>query len=133
MPIAHLEDRSVVAIAGSEARAFLQGLITNDIEKLESGKGLYSALLTPQGRILFDFFLEGRVLSLVVVDAGLQDFGARSVESIRGILSELTRSNLMTTDLGYYGRGLLIALRSNSRGRHTEIHKYGQEPCCENS
>jgi folate-binding protein YgfZ len=57
MPIAHLEDRSVVAIAGSEARAFLQGLITNDVEKLESGKGLYAALLTPQGKILFDFFL----------------------------------------------------------------------------
>ncbi len=57
MPAAHLEDRAVIAVAGPEARGFLQGLITNDIEKIAPGKGLYAALLTPQGKILFDFFL----------------------------------------------------------------------------
>jgi tRNA-modifying protein YgfZ len=57
MPVAHLQDRAVIAVAGPEARLFLQGLITNDVERLEPGKGLYSALLTPQGKILFDFFL----------------------------------------------------------------------------
>ncbi len=57
MPVAHLEDRAVIAVAGPQARDFLQGLITNDIEKLAPGKGLYAALLTPQGKILFDFFL----------------------------------------------------------------------------
>jgi hypothetical protein len=57
MPVAHLEDRAVVAVAGPEARPFLQGLITNDVERMEPGKGLYAALLTPQGKILFDFFL----------------------------------------------------------------------------
>ena len=57
MPIAHLEDRAVLAIAGPEARTFLQGLITNDIERLKPGEGVYAALLTPQGKILFDFFL----------------------------------------------------------------------------
>ncbi len=65
MPIAHLEDRSVIAVAGPEARSFLQGLITNDVERLAPGLGLYAALLTPQGKILFDFFLvegDGAVL-----------------------------------------------------------------------
>ena len=57
MPVAHLEDRAVIAITGPEARPFLQGLITNDVERLAPGKGLYAALLTPQGKILFDFFL----------------------------------------------------------------------------
>ncbi|HUO90973.1 MAG TPA: hypothetical protein VMU08_17510 [Rhizomicrobium sp.] len=57
MPIALLEDRAVVAISGPEARGFLQGLITNDVERLAPGKGIYAALLTPQGKILFDFFL----------------------------------------------------------------------------
>ncbi len=57
MPIAHLEDRAVLAVTGPEARGFLQGLITNDVEALTPGKGLYAALLTPQGKILFDFFL----------------------------------------------------------------------------
>ena len=57
MPVAHLDDRAIIAVAGPEARPFLQGLITNDVERLEPGKGLYAALLTPQGKILFDFFL----------------------------------------------------------------------------
>ncbi len=57
MPIAQLEDRAVIAVGGPQAREFLQGLITNDVERLQPGKGIYAALLTPQGKILFDFFL----------------------------------------------------------------------------
>jgi folate-binding protein YgfZ len=55
--LARLDDRAVIAVSGPEARNFLQGLITNDIEKLAPGQALYAALLTPQGKILFDFFL----------------------------------------------------------------------------
>jgi folate-binding protein YgfZ len=52
-----LEDRAVIALAGAEAKSFLQGLITNDVLALAPGKAIYAALLTPQGKILFDFFL----------------------------------------------------------------------------
>ncbi|MBI1331100.1 MAG: folate-binding protein [Alphaproteobacteria bacterium] len=52
-----LEDRAIVALSGPEARSFLQGLTTNDVELLSVQKPLYAALLTPQGKILFDFFL----------------------------------------------------------------------------
>ena len=55
--LALLEDRAVIAISGPDARSFLQGLITNDIEKLSPRVGLYAALLTPQGKILFDFLV----------------------------------------------------------------------------
>lgn len=61
----HLSDRSVVAVEGAEARGFLQGLITNDVDGLAPGIGLYGALLTPQGKILFDFLMaegDGAVL-----------------------------------------------------------------------
>jgi hypothetical protein len=60
-----LDDRAVIALAGPDARTLLQGLITHDIEKLAPGRALYAALLTPQGKILFDFILvegEGAVL-----------------------------------------------------------------------
>jgi folate-binding protein YgfZ len=74
MPIAHLEDRAVLAIAGPEARAFLQGLITNDVERLKPGDGVYAALLTPQGKILFDFFLvEGDGAILLDCHAAARD------------------------------------------------------------
>jgi len=52
-----LEDRAVIALAGAEAKSFLQGLITNDMGALAVGNAIYAALLTPQGKILFDFFL----------------------------------------------------------------------------
>jgi len=54
---AHLSDRAILSVSGPEARAFLQGLITNDIETVQPGKPAYAALLTPQGKILFDFLI----------------------------------------------------------------------------
>jgi tRNA-modifying protein YgfZ len=57
MPIAQLTDRAVLAVSGLEARAFLQGLVTND---MELGGARYAALLTPQGKILFDFMIVER-------------------------------------------------------------------------
>lgn len=58
MEAAFLDDRTVIAISGPEARPFLQGLVTNDVAGgLAPGSGLYTALLSPQGKILFDFFV----------------------------------------------------------------------------
>ncbi len=55
--VARLEDRSIIALSGPDARPFLQGLITNDIEKVGPGRAIYAALLTPQGKMLFDFLI----------------------------------------------------------------------------
>jgi folate-binding protein YgfZ len=52
-----LKDRAVIAVSGPEAKNFLQGLITNDMAKLAPDAPLYAALLTPQGKVLFDFLL----------------------------------------------------------------------------
>lgn len=60
-----LSDRSIVALSGPDARTLLQGLITNDIDKLAPDRPVYAALLAPQGKILFDFLIsegDGAVL-----------------------------------------------------------------------
>jgi folate-binding protein YgfZ len=44
-------------VSGAEATVFLQGLLTNDVERLEPGEARYGALLTPQGKILFDMIV----------------------------------------------------------------------------
>lgn len=49
--------RTLLRISGPDARPFLQGLITNDVEKLDQAGIIYAALLTPQGKYLADFFL----------------------------------------------------------------------------
>lgn len=53
----HLADRGVLAISGPETRSFLQGIVTNNVDKVDPTRALYSALLTPQGKFLFDFFM----------------------------------------------------------------------------
>ncbi|HEY1941961.1 MAG TPA: folate-binding protein [Roseiarcus sp.] len=54
---AFLEDRGVVRVSGEEAAGFLQNLLTNDVEGLGLGEARYAALLTPQGKIMFDFLV----------------------------------------------------------------------------
>ncbi|MFO1183180.1 MAG: folate-binding protein [Bauldia sp.] len=55
--IAALPDRGVVAVAGEGARQFLQDLITADIGRADGEAAVYGGLLSPQGKILFDFLV----------------------------------------------------------------------------
>ena len=54
---AFLDDRGVVRVNGEDATGFLQGLLTNDVVRLGPHEARYAALLTPQGKILFDFLV----------------------------------------------------------------------------
>ncbi|HTI66391.1 MAG TPA: folate-binding protein [Caulobacteraceae bacterium] len=57
--LSHLRSRALVAVRGPDWRGFLQGLLTQDVDSLRAGEWRYGALLTPQGRLLFDLFLVG--------------------------------------------------------------------------
>ena len=57
MPSAFLDDRGLLRIAGEDARTFLQGLVTCDMDKVSPEAAGFGALLTPQGKILFDFLI----------------------------------------------------------------------------
>ena len=52
-----LEDRGLILITGEDTKNFLQNIITNDIEKVSFSSSIFSALFTPQGKYLFEFFL----------------------------------------------------------------------------
>jgi tRNA-modifying protein YgfZ len=55
--VSFLPDRSVLRISGIDAYKLLQGIITNNVMLLETQPAIFSALLTPQGKFLYDFFL----------------------------------------------------------------------------
>jgi tRNA-modifying protein YgfZ len=61
MKTCFLPDRAVIAIGGAdsitEAEDFLQGLLTQDVSTLAAGSLFYSGLLTPQGKLIADFFV----------------------------------------------------------------------------
>jgi folate-binding protein YgfZ len=52
-----LEGRGLLQATGPDTRSFLQGMISNDVEKLSPERALWAALLTPQGKFLHEFFL----------------------------------------------------------------------------
>lgn len=65
-----LSDRGVVEVAGPDAAKFLHGILTQDVKSIAPGDLRFAALLTPQGKIIVDFFIfakageEGTVLLL---------------------------------------------------------------------
>lgn len=72
--IASLPQRAIIEIAGPEARDFLQGLLSNDVGRLDEG-ALYAALLTPQGKFMFDMLLAAAADGSLYLDcaAGQKD------------------------------------------------------------
>jgi hypothetical protein len=88
-----LPDRGVLALHGGDVRPFLQGLISNDMAQVREDRAAYGALLTPQGKFLFDFF--------IVQDSGqllLETEGARLGELHRRLLMYRLRSKVDIED-----------------------------------
>ena len=52
-----LDDRGFIQIKGSEAKDFLQNIVTADIEKVTTSSTVFSSILTPHGKYLFEFFV----------------------------------------------------------------------------
>lgn len=57
MFVAALPNRGIIRVSGEDARSFLQGVITNDINLVNEKSAVYACFLTPQGKYLADFFV----------------------------------------------------------------------------
>ncbi len=68
MPITQLTDRAVLRVGGPDARAYLQDLVTNDVDRLTPATPLWAGLLTAQGKPLFDMILHDGDDGTVVID-----------------------------------------------------------------
>jgi len=82
MQAAILPDRGVVKLTGDETRALLDRLVTSDIDTLQPGDARFAALLTPQGKILFDF---------IVVEAPPEDGGGFFLDCPRALAADLAK------------------------------------------
>ena len=79
---AFLADRGVVRVAGPDARTLLDNLITCDLDRVKPGHGRHGALLTPQGKIMFDF---------IVNEAEEADGGGYFLDCLAGMAGELVK------------------------------------------
>ena len=57
MTLIHLPDRGIVKVSGEDARTFLNGLVTCDMAHVSPEKAGFAALLSPQGKVMFDFLI----------------------------------------------------------------------------
>jgi folate-binding Fe-S cluster repair protein YgfZ len=57
MPSATLDSRAFIAVTGPDAQDFLQGIITTDVDDIGPDEAHAGALLTPQGKILYEFLV----------------------------------------------------------------------------
>ncbi|MBZ9844382.1 YgfZ/GcvT domain-containing protein [Mesorhizobium sp. CA5] len=57
MPFAQIKDRALISVSGPDAEHFLQNILTTDLDALGRGQAKPGALLSPQGKILFDFLV----------------------------------------------------------------------------
>ncbi|WP_439542110.1 CAF17-like 4Fe-4S cluster assembly/insertion protein YgfZ [Hyphomicrobium sp.] len=92
-----LPDRGVVSVAGADAEKLLGGLITNEMALLDTAPALHAGLLSPQGKILFDFFVvragDGYLLETASDKAGdlvkrLSMYKLRADAAIRDVSDE---------------------------------------------
>lgn len=89
---AKLSDRAVLRLSGPDWRALLQGLITNDVHKIIENTWTYAALLTPQGKYLYDFFI-----TLEGDDAVLDVYGEHRAALQRKLMMYRLRSKVEIT------------------------------------
>ena len=52
-----LEDRGLILVEGIDNKEFLQNIISNDIDKINESNSIFSAIFTPQGKYLYEFFI----------------------------------------------------------------------------
>src|SRR5260370_23798233 len=106
-----LEDRGILAVSGPDRRSFLQGLVSNDVEKVATERAVYAAFLTAQGKYLHDFIMveQGDAIWLDAERARLADLKRRlSIYRLRAKVEITERPDLAVAAV--FGDGALAAL-----------------------
>ncbi|WGF89793.1 CAF17-like 4Fe-4S cluster assembly/insertion protein YgfZ [Marinivivus vitaminiproducens] len=104
-----LHDRGVLSVEGADAEAFLQGLVSNDVARVTERQAGYGALLTPQGKFLFDFLLYRTAEGFL-----LETEAARLPDLIRRLTLYKLRSKVTLADMSE--RHAVLALLSADDG-----------------
>ena len=101
-----LDDRGFVEITGDEAKDFLQNIVTNDVEKISDNFSLFSSILTPQGKYLYEFFI------IKIKDGYLLECEKESVSEIIKIFNFYKmRSKINLIDKSNHYNSVIISLK----------------------
>jgi len=100
-----LEGRGFIQVKGPETKEFLQNIVTNDLNKVTDKSTIFSSILTPQGKYLFDFFI------LKLKDSYLLECEKKSTAEIIKILNFYKlRSKIDFIDISEKYSALIISI-----------------------
>jgi folate-binding protein YgfZ len=94
-----LPDRAVIRVSGPDRVSFLQGLVSNNIETISAKKSGYGALLTPQGKFLFDFFVYHQDEDSLLIECERGENGERAAELFKKLRMYKLRAKAELTDV----------------------------------
>ncbi len=94
-----LPDRAVIRVSGPDRVSFLQGLVSNNIETITADKSGYGALLTPQGKFLFDFFVYQQDEDSLLIECERGENGERAAELFKKLRMYKLRAKVELTDV----------------------------------
>ena len=94
-----LSDRAVIRVSGQDRVSFLQGLVSNNIETISATKSGYGALLTPQGKFLFDFFVYQQDEDSLLIECERGENGERAAELFKKLRMYKLRAKADLTDV----------------------------------
>lgn len=124
-----LKDRTVIELNGEGNKEFLQSLVTNNIDLISDSKSIYAALLSPQGKYLFDFIIfENLDTKIINIDCEKK----RYLELIEKLNLYKLRSKIninINNDIivyGIYGTDsskIILDLNMNNEEGYTKINK----------
>lgn len=97
MQVAILDERAVLRVTGADAAKFLDNVITNDVESLQSDEARFAALLTPQGKIVADFF---------VIGVAAEDGGGFLIDAPKALAEDIAKK------LGFYKLRAAVAIEA---------------------
>lgn len=94
-----LPDRAVIRVSGPDRVSFLQGLVSNNIETITATKSGYGALLTPQGKFLFDFFVYQQDEDSLLIECERGENGERAAELFKKLRMYKLRAKAELSDV----------------------------------
>ena len=116
-----LPDRAVIRVSGPDRVSFLQGLVSNNIETISAEKSGYGALLTPQGKFLFDFFVYHQDEDSLLIECERGENGERAAELFKKLRMYKLRAKAELSDItdsydviAVFGKDALSALSLDS-------------------
>ena len=111
-----LEDRGFIQVNGVEAKDFLQNIVTNDVAKVTDKLTVFSSILTPQGKYLFDFFI------IKLKDSYLLECEKKSTVEIIKLLNHYKlRSKIDLIDLSGKYKAAVISLEKFKEIENSDI------------